>query len=74
MPVNIYEWKDEISLESLGQDLKDRAGRSRLMSYVSQLLKVTPRPQVDPEPTDLQDYIKFYGEQVTKDAIGDIEG
>ena len=43
------------------------------MSYVSQLLKVTPRPQVDPEPTDLQDYIKFYGEQVTKDAIGDIE-
>lgn len=73
MTVRVFEWTDTIRRNDLGLELKDRAGRSRLSARLSQLLRGTLTPRVSPNPTNLQFYIDIYGEQVTADAVADLE-
>jgi hypothetical protein len=70
MTISIYEWSYALGVKA--PELNSRIGRSRLAGQVSRLLSRTPSPRYERNPNNLQQFIDLYGEQVTVDAIGDI--
>ena len=72
MAVNISEWSYAIRLQALGPNLNSRAGKGRIARQISQVLQGRPQQRNEPTPGNLQGYIDLYGEQVTVDAVADL--
>lgn len=72
MSVNVFTWSDRIDLRQLGLDLNNRSGRAGLERRFRQLLNRTPAPHQLSTPANLLQQIDLYGEQVTENAIADI--
>ncbi len=70
MAVHIHEWSSSIRLDDLGPLLNKRS----INSWITPILSGSPPPlYTQPVPSNLQGYIDLYGEQVTHDAVDDIQ-
>ena len=73
MTVRIFEWSNAIYLRTLGPALNNTYRRSRIARDATSRLNQLPSPTRRATPFDLQDYIDLYGEQVTSNAVGDLQ-
>ena len=78
MAVSIYEWSSTVSLRTLGVALNSNSRKRRLVNQITSPLgqDTTPTEVINSQnltPQILQNYIDLYGEQVTQDAVGDLD-
>ncbi len=69
MSINIFEWSTSIPRVDLGQQVQNR---TTLQSRLRSVLYTVPPPVPEPLPANLQGYADMYGEQVTVDALADL--
>jgi hypothetical protein len=73
MPIALYQSTIQLNYDNLRRDLNSTSGRTRLRSQLRQQLRSSLTPTVVTIPSDLQDYVDRYAEQVTLLAMADLD-